>query len=105
MEQNGFEIITGRVNMQIKSNWMLGAKDISVKLVVDTATHRILGGHAIGEEGPAWRMNVVVLAIKQRMTISEFTTIELAHRPAVLDVYDHLLVAADNALRSYEYKN
>jgi len=98
-ERNGFKVVTGRANMQIKPSWMPGAKDISVKLVVDVETGRILGGQAIGEEGAAWRMNVVALAIKQKVTIQEFSTIELAYCPAVSEVYDPLLVAADIAIR------
>lgn len=98
-EGNGFRIITGRANMHIKPRYMPGAKPISVKLVVDAETGRILGGQAIGEEGAAWRMNVVAIAIKKRMTINDFSTIELAYCPAISDLYDPLLVAADTALR------
>ena len=98
-EDHGFRVITGRANMKIKPRYMPGAKAISVKLVVDAETGRILGGQAIGEEGAAWRVNVVSLAIKKQMTIQEFSTIELAYCPAVSDLYDPLLVAADVALR------
>ncbi|EMR73180.1 NAD(FAD)-dependent dehydrogenase [Thaumarchaeota archaeon SCGC AB-539-E09] len=101
-ERNGFKVVSGRVNMQIKPNWMPDAKDISVKLVADAETGRILGGQAIGEEGAAWRMNIVALAIKQKMNIQELSTIELAYCPAVSEVYDPLLVAADVALRRFE---
>jgi NADPH-dependent 2,4-dienoyl-CoA reductase/sulfur reductase-like enzyme len=87
--------------MQIKPRWMPGSKDISVKLVVDAETGRILGGQAIGEEGAAWRINVVALAIKKGMGIEDFSTIELAYCPAVSDLYDPLLVAADAAMRRF----
>ena len=100
-ESHGYKVVTGRANMQIKPRWMPGAKDISVKLVVDAETGRILGGQAIGEEGAAWRVNVVALAIKEGMSIEEFSTIELAYCPAVSDLYDPLLVAADAALRRF----
>ncbi|MCW3992686.1 MAG: FAD-dependent oxidoreductase [Candidatus Bathyarchaeota archaeon] len=100
-EGHGFKVVTGRVNMTVKPRWMPGAKVISVKLVVDAETGRILGGQAIGEEGAAWRINVVALAIRKRMTIEEFVTIELAYCPAVSDLYDPLLVAADAALRRF----
>jgi NADH oxidase (H2O2-forming) len=96
-EKNGYKVITGRANMQIKPRYMPGAKDISVKLVVDADTGRILGGQAIGEEGAAWRVNIIALAIKKRMDIQEFSTIELAYCPPVSDLYDPLLVAADVA--------
>jgi hypothetical protein len=44
-------------------------------------------------------MNVVALAIKQKMTIQEFSEIELAYCPAVSEVFDPLLVATDIAIR------
>ncbi len=100
-ERNGFKIITGRANLQVKPRWMPEAKEISVKLVVDSETGRILGGQAVGEEGAAWRVNIIALAIKMKMDIEEFSTIELAYCPAVSDLYDPLLVAADAALRRF----
>jgi NADH oxidase (H2O2-forming) len=98
-EKNGFKVITGRANMKTKPKWMPGAKDISVKLIVDAETGRIIGGQSIGEEGAAWRINVVALAIRKNMTIDEFATIELAYCPAFSNLHDPLLVAADVAFR------
>jgi len=100
-ERHGYKVITGRANMQIKPRWMPGSKDISVKLVVDAETGRILGGQAIGEEGAAWRINVIALAIRKKIGIEEFSTVELAYCPAVSDLYDPLLVAADAAARRF----
>lgn len=100
-ENNGYSVITGRANMKVKPGWMPEAKDISVKLVVDAETGRILGGQAVGEEGAAWRINVVALAIKKRMKIEEFSTIELAYCPPISDLYDPLLVSADVAMRRF----
>jgi len=100
-ERNGFTVVTGRANMKIKPSWMPGAKDVSVKLVVDAESGRILGGQAIGEEGAAWRMNVVALAIRRKVTIQEFAEIELAYCPAVSEVYDPLQVAIDTAVRRF----
>lgn len=103
-ERNGFTVIAGRANMQTKPNWMPGAKDISVKVVVDAETGRILGGQAIGEEGAAWRINVISVAIKNKMTIEDLSKVELAYCPAVSELYDPLLVAADVALRRFNRK-
>ena len=103
-ERNGFKVIAGRANMQTKPKWMPGAKDISVKIVVDAETGRLLGGQAIGEEGAAWRINVISVAIKNKMTIEDLTKVELAYCPAVSELYDPLLVAADVALRRFNRK-
>jgi len=103
-ERNGFEVISGRANMQIKPRWMPGAKDISVKILVDVSSGRIIGGQSIGEEGAAWRVNVISLAIRKEMCIDEFCTLELAYCPAVSELYDPLQAAADVALRRYNRK-
>ncbi len=101
-ERNGFKTVSGRVNMTTKPGWMPEAKDVSVKIIVDADSGRLLGGQCIGEEGAAWRVNVISVAIKNRMTIEDFTRIELAYCPAVSDLYDPLLVAADAALRRFK---
>jgi NADH oxidase (H2O2-forming) len=88
--------------MSIKPKWMPDTKEISVKVIADAETGRILGGQAIGEKGTDWRINIIALAIKQRMTLQELSTIELAYCPAVSDLYDPLLVAVDAALRRLE---
>jgi len=100
-ERNGFRTVSGRVNMQTKPSWMPDAKDISVKIIVDADSGRLLGGQCIGEEGAAWRVNVISVAIKNRMTIEDFTRIELAYCPAVSELYDPLLVAAGTAFRRF----
>ncbi len=101
-ERNGFKTVSGRVNMQTKPSWMPEAKDVSVKIIVDADSGRLLGGQCIGEEGAAWRVNVISVAIKTRMTIEDFTRIELSYCPAVSELYDPLLVAADAALRRFK---
>jgi NADH oxidase (H2O2-forming) len=101
-ERNGFKTVSGRVNMQTKPSWMPDAKDVSVKIIVDADSGRLIGGQCIGEEGAAWRVNVVSVAIKTRMTIEDFTRIELSYCPAVSELYDPLLVAADAALRRFK---
>jgi NADPH-dependent 2,4-dienoyl-CoA reductase/sulfur reductase-like enzyme len=103
-ERNGFEVISGRANMQIKPKWMPGAKDVSVKILVDVSSGRIIGGQSIGEEGAAWRVNVISLAIRKKMCIDEFCSLELAYCPAVSELYDPLQAAADVALRRYNRK-
>jgi len=104
-ERNGIEVLSGRVNMQIKPRWMPGAKDISVKVVVDASNGQIIGGQSIGEEGAAWRVNVIALAIKAKMKIDDFCKLELAYCPAVSELYDPLQAAADSVLRKYERKS
>jgi NADH oxidase (H2O2-forming) len=101
-ESHGFKVVSGRANMKTKPHWMPDSQDISVKIIAEVKTGRILGGQAIGTEGTDWRINIISLAIKKKMTVHELSKIELAYCPAVSDLYDPLLIAADITLRRIE---
>jgi NADPH-dependent 2,4-dienoyl-CoA reductase/sulfur reductase-like enzyme len=103
-EAAGYEVISGRANTVNKPTWIPGAKDISIKVLADAKTGKLLGGHSIGEEGTDWRINMIALGIKKGMTLEEFATIELAYCPPVSELYDPLLMATDVALRKLEAK-
>lgn len=100
-EERGFKVLTGRTKMKNKPSYMSDAKEITVKLIIDAGTGRLLGGQAIGEEGAAWRVNMIALGIKKQMNIIEFSEIELAYCPIVSDLYDPLLAASDSTMRRY----
>jgi len=103
-EAAGFEVVSGRANTVNKPTWMPDAKEISIKILADAKTGKLLGGHAIGTEGTDWRINLIALGIKKGMTLEEFSTIELAYCPPVSELYDPLLMATDVALRKLEAK-
>ncbi|MCW4050616.1 MAG: FAD-dependent oxidoreductase [Candidatus Bathyarchaeota archaeon] len=101
-EAQGFNVVTGRANTSLKPKWMPDAKNISIKILADAETGKIIGGQAIGEEGTDMRINLIALAIRKGMTLEEFSTIELAYCPPVSELYDPLLMATDAALRRLE---
>ena len=103
-DRAGFKVVTGRANTSLKPKWMPDVKDISIKIIADAESGKILGGQAIGEEGTDMRINLIALAIKKHMTLKEFSTIELAYCPPVSELYDPLLMATDAALRRQQSK-
>ncbi len=101
-ENAGFKVVKGRVNTSNKPKWIPGAEDISVKIIADRETGKLLGGQAIGEEGTDWRINMIALGIRKGMTLEEFASVELAYCPPVSELYDPLLMVTDVALRRLE---
>jgi NADH oxidase (H2O2-forming) len=100
----GYEVVSGRTNTINKPAWMPGAKEISIKIIADAETGKLLGGHAIGSEGTDWRINMIALGIRKGMTLEEFSSVELAYCPPVSELYDPLLIATDIALRRLKAK-
>jgi NADPH-dependent 2,4-dienoyl-CoA reductase/sulfur reductase-like enzyme len=101
-EAAGFKVVGGRANTVNKPEWMPGNKPISIKIIADAETGKLLGCQSIGSEGTDWRVNMVALGIKNEMTLEEFASVELAYCPPVSELYDPLLMATDVALRRLE---
>ncbi|MDG3002925.1 FAD-dependent oxidoreductase [Paludisphaera mucosa] len=58
-----------------------GAKPLSIKLLADPLTGKVLGAQAVGSEGVANRINVLAAAIQAEMTIRDLAEVELAYAP------------------------
>lgn len=100
----GFDVLGTKVTAPNKPEYMPDHKEITVKIIVDKQTGRIIGGQAIGEEGAAWRVNVVSLAIRAGMDISALNETELAYSPPVSEVYDVLTMVTEFAGRRLKLK-
>ena len=58
-----------------------GARPMSLKLVVDARTDRILGAQAVGTEGVARRIDVIATAMTADLAASALADLELAYAP------------------------
>ncbi len=100
-ESHGFEVVTSRIKHWIKPNYMPNSTELTVKLIVDKNSGKILGGQAVGEQGAAWRVNIISLAIREGITITELGKTELAYSPPVSEMYDVLSMAIEFAARKF----
>lgn len=97
----GFETISGKAQGKNKPAYYPGAKDITVKIIADAKTGKVLGGQAVGE-GAGARINVVSLGIKCGIDVYSLSQIEMAYCPMIAESYDVLNKAADFAVRKLE---
>ncbi len=97
----GFETISGKAQGKTKPDYYPGSKDITMKILADSKTGKVLGAQAIGQEA-ASRVNVVSLAIRCGMDIHSLAKTEMAYCPMLAENYDVLNKAADFAVRRME---
>jgi NADH oxidase (H2O2-forming) len=95
----GYKIVFGKLKDMTLFDWYPGADEITVKVVADSATGRILGGQAVGVTGAAWRVNVISAAIHSGMTLDKLSEVELTYCPPISQTYDALTKAVDLAIR------
>ena len=94
----GFSPVAVQVEAKTKAGYFGGSKT-SVELVADRATHKLLGGSVVGEDGAAGRINVIATALTAGMRVEQFEPLDLAYSPPFATVWDPLLIAAQKMMK------
>jgi len=71
-----------------------GTGEINVKLLVEKASGRLLGGQIVGKQGAAKRIDTLATAITARMTARDLAFLDLSYAPPFSPVWDPLQIAA-----------
>lgn len=91
--REGFSPVSARITAHSRAGYFDG-RPITVELVADAATRRLLGGSAWGEDGVEGRINVIATALHNRMRVEELEQLDLAYAPPFATVWDPVLIAA-----------
>jgi NADPH-dependent 2,4-dienoyl-CoA reductase/sulfur reductase-like enzyme len=100
-ESAGFKIVSGKAHGKSKPEYYPGAKAITVKIIADARTGKVLGGQAVGEGAGAF-INVISLGIRCGIDVFSLARTEMAYCPMVGENYNVLNKAADFAMRKLE---
>ena len=95
----GYEAKAFFTKRDTKPHYMPDAEEISLGVIVESGTGKILGAQAVGKEGAAWRINLFALAIHGNMTLYDIMDTELAYNPPVSQMYDPVSQVAEIALK------
>jgi NADPH-dependent 2,4-dienoyl-CoA reductase/sulfur reductase-like enzyme len=95
----GFSAVAARIEGYARPRYFSGAKT-TVELVADRGTGRLIGGSVIGEDEAGGRINVIALALQNRMRVEDFEQLDLAYSPPFAPVWDPLLIAAQQLAKS-----
>jgi NADPH-dependent 2,4-dienoyl-CoA reductase/sulfur reductase-like enzyme len=98
-ETEGFDISTTLIESNTRAHYYPGRKSITIKLVAEKGTKKLLGAQAIGGEGVAKRIDVFATAIWAGMTLDEIAWLDLTYVPPVAPVWDPVLVAAQVGMK------
>src|SRR5450755_2880348 len=91
--REGFSPVSARITARSRPRYFDG-KPITLELVADAATGRLLGGSAWGEDGVEGRINVIATALHNRMRVEDLEQLDLAYAPPFATVWDPVLIAA-----------
>ncbi|RMB82930.1 FAD-dependent oxidoreductase [Streptomyces shenzhenensis] len=90
-----FETVT--IESTSRAGYYPGASPMTVKMLAERGTGRLLGVQIVGREGAAKRVDIAAVALTARMTVEEMTALDLGYAPPFSPVWDPVLVAARKA--------
>lgn len=95
----GFQVVTAQVRSTTRSGYFPGATWMTVKMVAEEPTGRLLGAQIVGGAGAGKRIDTVATALTAGMTLDEFIYLDLAYAPPFSPVWDPVVVAARKLAR------
>lgn len=93
----GAETVTGKASGYTRARYYPGHKDMTVKVVADAATHRIIGAQIVAGEGATGRIDWMTSVIASGTTAEEFLSgAENAYCPPTSMVRDVVFSAVED---------
>jgi NADPH-dependent 2,4-dienoyl-CoA reductase/sulfur reductase-like enzyme len=98
----GLEFVTVTVESTSRAGYYPGASLMTVKMLAERRTGRLLGVQIVGREGAGKRVDIAAVALTAGMTVEQMTALDLGYAPPFSPVWDPVLVAARKAARAVE---
>lgn len=95
---NGFETWESKIVAKTRASGYPGRGPITIKLVMEKGTNRILGGQIFGAAGAGKRIDVLAAMVQLKQTPVGMAQLDLAYAPPFSPVWEPLLVAANQAV-------
>jgi NADPH-dependent 2,4-dienoyl-CoA reductase/sulfur reductase-like enzyme len=93
----GVDVVAATIESTSRAGYFPGGAPITVKVVAERRSGKIVGAQIVGEEGAGKRIDVLATAIWNRMHVEEVANLDLSYAPPFAPVWDPVLVAARKA--------
>lgn len=93
----GIDYVTTTVESTTRAGYFPGAEPITVKLLAERGSGRLIGAQIVGRDGSAKRIDVLALALWNEMRLDDLAMADLAYAPPFSPVWDPVLITARKA--------
>ncbi len=93
----GFAAIGVTTEAGSRAHYYPGAQPMTIKIVAERGTGRLLGAQIVGGDGAGKRIDVLATALWNDMTVQEVGGMDLSYAPPFSPVWDPVLLAAGKA--------
>ena len=93
------EYVTSRIESLTHAGYYPGAGAITVKLLAEKGSGRLLGGQIVGKQGAGKRIDIVATSLHAGFTVEQVADLDLAYAPPFSPVWDPVAIAAREAAK------
>jgi NADPH-dependent 2,4-dienoyl-CoA reductase/sulfur reductase-like enzyme len=95
--ESGFSADTDEISSSTKISFYPGSSPLSIRLIFEKRSHRLLGANVWGGSGSVARANVLSSAIQHKLTLEQVAELDLIYAPQFSPLWDPILTAAKQA--------
>ena len=97
LQRLGWEYVSAKIDSKTRAGYYPDAGAITVKVLAERDSGRLLGGQIVGIEGAAKRIDVLATALHAGLTVQDMINLDLSYAPPYSPVWDPVLIAARQA--------
>jgi NADPH-dependent 2,4-dienoyl-CoA reductase/sulfur reductase-like enzyme len=90
----GLSYVTSTIETTTRAGYFPGTAPMTVKLLAESATGRLLGAQIVGREGSAKRIDTCAVALWSRLSVEQLMMCDLSYAPPFSSVWDPVQLAA-----------
>ena len=95
----GVDFVCGVTTGITRARYYPGVRPITVKLLADPKTRRLIGAQMVGGEGVKERADFLGVASRAGLTIDELASMENVYSPAIGALNEPIAIAAQETLK------
>ncbi len=99
IEQLGLDYATTVIKSKTRAAYYPNAEEITVKILAEKRSGRLLGGQIVGKGDAAKRIDVFAIALHAGFTVQEMIHLDLSYAPPFSPVWDPVLIAVRQAMK------
>jgi NADPH-dependent 2,4-dienoyl-CoA reductase/sulfur reductase-like enzyme len=96
----GLDAVATTIDATTVAGYLPHATPMTIRLVAERGSGRVLGAQIVGGPGAAKRIDTVATAITAGMTVADVMDLDLAYAPPFSSVWDPVAVVAREALKT-----
>lgn len=100
IQQTGREYVTALTESKTRASYYPGTDPITVKILAEKSSGKLLGGQIAGGKGAAKRIDVLATALHAGMDLEQVADLDLSYAPPFSPLWDPVVMAARNAMKA-----